>query len=59
MLFLGILSPFFEVPYDGGVIVVAGDDCLCESFVKALLEYLNDPMLVDRYIGEVDKSFKL
>ena len=41
------------------VIVVASDDCLCESFVKALLEYLNDPMLVDRYIGEVDELFEL
>ena len=59
MLLLGVLSPIFEVPYDGGVVVVACNDCLCESFVKALFEYLDDPMLVDRYIGEVDESFKL
>ena len=59
MLLLGVLSPFLKVPYDGRVIVMAGNDCLCESFVKALLEYLDDPMLVDRYVSEVDKSFKL
>ena len=59
MLLLGILGPFLEVPYDSGVIVVASDDCLCESFVKALLEYLDDPVLVDWYVGEVDESFKL
>ena len=59
MLLLGVLSPFLKVPYDGGVIVVAGNNCLCESFIKALLEYLDDPMLVDQYVSEVDESFKL
>ena len=59
MLLLGILSPFFKVPYDSRVIVVACDNCLCESFVKALLEYLDDTVLVNRYVGKVDKSFKL
>ena len=59
MLFLGGLGPLFEVPGDCWVIIVAVNDGLDESLVESFFKDLQDAVLINRNLGEVDKSFEL
>ena len=59
VLFLGGFGLLLKIPGDCRVIVVAVNNGFDKSLVKSFFKDLQNAVLVDRDIGEVDKSFEL